>query len=91
MTQQQCVIDDSDIEDVIKSLQDLSVDQLQDSYRFEDEMEDVSAQLTTDHSDLQQLLINRTFSPYKIIGDNIDKKVTYTCILKAVMPVAFCR
>ena len=69
------VIDDPDVEDVIMSLQDLSVDQLQDSYRLEDEMDDAPAQPTTDHSDLQQLLINGTFYQYKIIGDNIDKKV----------------
>ena len=81
--QQQSVIDDSEIEDVIMGLQDLSVDQLQDSYRLEDdiedldEMEDVSAQLTTDNNDVQQLSLNGTFYtyPYKIIGDNIDKKV----------------
>lgn len=81
--QQQCVIDDSEIEDVIMGLQDLSVDQLQDNYRLEDdmedldEMEDVSAQLTTDNNDVQQLSLNGTFYtyPYKIIGDNIDKKV----------------
>ena len=81
--QQQCVIDDSEIEDVIMGLQDLSVDQLQNSYRLEDdmedldEMEDVSAQLTTDNNDVQQFSLNGTFYtyPYKIIGDNIDKKV----------------
>ena len=39
--QQQCVIDDSEIEDVIMSLQDLSVDQLQDRYRLENDMEDL--------------------------------------------------
>ena len=31
---------DSEIENVIMSLQDLSVDQLQDSYRIEDDMDD---------------------------------------------------
>ena len=59
---------DSEIENVIMSLQDLSVDQLQDSYRIEDDMDDemevTSAQSTTDCS-----------SDVKIIGDKIDKKV----------------
>ena len=75
---------DSEIENVIMSLQDLSVDQLQDSYRIEDDMDDemevTSAQSTTDCSsdvNIQQLPINGAFYtyPYKIIGDNIDKKV----------------
>lgn len=80
--QQQGIIDGPNIEDVIISLQDLSVDQLQVSCRL-DEMEDISAQPTTDHydSDLQQLLINGAFYPYKIIGDNIDKKVKKLCIM----------
>ena len=82
--QQQGVIDHPDIEDVIVSLQDLSVDQLQVSCTLGDhEMEDISAQPTTDHydSDLQPLLINGAFYPYKIIGDNIDKKVKKLCIM----------
>ena len=94
--QQQGVIDDPDIEDVI-SLQDLSVDQLKVSCRLDYEVEDISAQKTTDHydSDLQQLLINgafypckiigdntdKVFYPYKVIGDNIDKKVKELCIM----------
>ena len=86
---QQRVIDDSEIEDVIMSLQDLSVDQLQDSYRLEndmedlDEMEDVYAQSTTDNNDIQQLPLSGTFYtyPYKIIGDNFDTKVNLKSII----------
>jgi hypothetical protein len=62
--QRQRVIDGPNINDVIVSLQDLSVDQLQDSCGLEDEMEDISAQPTTDHGDLHQLL-NGAFYPYK--------------------------
>ena len=78
MIQQQCIIDDPEIEDAITSFQDLSVDQLQDSYNIEDDMEVVRpAQSTTDCDDILQLILTGTFYtyPYKIIGDNIDKKV----------------
>ena len=72
---QQYMVDDPEIQDVIMSLQDLSVDQLQDSYQLE-EMEDDSAQ-STDYDDIEQLFLNGCFYtyPYEIIGDNIDKKV----------------
>lgn len=53
LTQQQFVIVDPDIEDALLYL---SVDQLQYGNRSKDEVEDVSSQPTTDHSDLQQLL-----------------------------------
>ena len=87
MLQQPCIPDNPELDDVITSFQDLSVDQWEDSYSLEDDIEDVQpAQSTTDSDDLLQLFLSGTFYTYP---DNIDIKVHVHSVKFAKKTISF--
>ena len=65
---------DPELQQVIMSFQDLSVDQLNDSL---DQVDGLVAHSTTHNPDLQHLFLNGCYYTwsYKLVRDNIDKKV----------------